>query len=139
MGSIIGVGIFSLPVRASPSYGPISLVAMALATVGAVALAVMFAVMSKRMPAGGGPYAYVRAAFGDGLGFSQAWLYWITAWAGNAAIVVGLGASTSRSSSTRAATGGLDRHRPGRSVDPGGDQPDRRQEHGRRPELDRRC
>lgn len=88
MGSIIGVGIFSLP-YAIASYGPISLVAMAVATVGAVALAAMFASLSKRMPAGGGPYAYVRAAFGDGLGFSQAWLYWITAWAGNAAIAVG--------------------------------------------------
>ena len=42
MGSIIGVGIFSLP-YALGSYGPISLVAMALATVGAVALAGMFA------------------------------------------------------------------------------------------------
>ena len=88
MGSIIGVGIFSLP-YAIASYGPISLVAMALATVGAVALAFMFAVMSRRVPAEGGPYGYARAAFGNGIGFSQAWLYWITAWAGNAAIVVG--------------------------------------------------
>ena len=39
MGSIIGVGIFSLP-YAIASYGPISLVAMVLATVGAVALVV---------------------------------------------------------------------------------------------------
>jgi APA family basic amino acid/polyamine antiporter len=88
MGSIIGVGIFSLP-YAIASYGPISLVAMALATVGAVALAFMFAVLSRRVPAEGGPYAYARAAFGNGFGFSQAWLYWITAWAGNAAIAVG--------------------------------------------------
>ena len=88
MGSIIGVGIFSLP-YAIASYGPISLVAMALATVGAVALALMFAVLSRRIPAEGGPYAYARAAFGNGFGFSQAWLYWITAWAGNAAIAVG--------------------------------------------------
>jgi APA family basic amino acid/polyamine antiporter len=87
-GSIIGVGIFSLP-YAVASYGPISLVALGVATVGAVALALMFAAMSRRMPAGGGPYAYARAAFGDGWGFSQAWLYWITAWAGNAAIAVG--------------------------------------------------
>src|SRR6478736_7810511 len=88
MGSIIGVGIFSLPYAIAP-YGPISLVAMALATVGAVALAFMFAVLSRRIPADGGPYAYARAAFGNGFGFSQAWLYWITAWAGNAAIAVG--------------------------------------------------
>jgi APA family basic amino acid/polyamine antiporter len=88
MGSIIGVGIFSLP-YAIASYGPISLVAMGLATVGAVALAFMFAVLSRRIPAEGGPYGYARAAFGNGFGFSQAWLYWITAWAGNAAIAVG--------------------------------------------------
>lgn len=87
-GSIIGVGIFSLP-YAVASYGPISLVAMAAATVGAVALAFMFAMLARRLPAAGGPYAYVRAAFGNGWGFSQAWLYWITAWAGNAAIAVG--------------------------------------------------
>ncbi len=88
MGSIIGVGIFSLP-YAIASYGPISLVAMGLATLGAVALAFMFAVLSRRIPAAGGPYAYARAGFGNGFGFSQAWLYWITAWAGNAAIAVG--------------------------------------------------
>jgi APA family basic amino acid/polyamine antiporter len=88
MGSIIGVGIFSLP-YAVAGYGPISLFAMAVTTVGAVALALMFAVMSRRLPADGGPYAYARAAFGNGLGFSSAWSYWITAWAGNAAIAVG--------------------------------------------------
>ena len=88
MGSIIGVGIFSLPYSLA-SYGPISLVAMGLATVGALALALMVAVMSRRLPADGGPYAYARSAFGNGLGFSNAWSYWITAWAGNAAIVVG--------------------------------------------------
>ena len=86
IGSIIGVGIFNLP-GSLASYGPISLVAMALTTVGALALAVMFATMSKRMPADGGPYAYARVAFGNLTGFSNAWLYWITAWAGNAAIV----------------------------------------------------
>ena len=64
VGSIIGVGIFNLPAR-WPSYGPISLVAMALTTVGALALAYMFAALSRRLPADGGPYAYARAAFGN--------------------------------------------------------------------------
>ena len=36
----------------------------------------------------GGPYVYARDAFGDFAGFLNAWSYWITAWAGNAAIVV---------------------------------------------------
>jgi APA family basic amino acid/polyamine antiporter len=72
VGSIIGVGIFNLP-GSLAAYGPISLIAMALTTVGALALAVMFAAMSRRLPADGGPYAYARAAFGDATGFSNAW------------------------------------------------------------------
>src|SRR3954452_23708452 len=88
MGSIIGVGIFNLPYTLA-SIGPISIVATALTTVGAVALALMFAALSRRLPADGGPYAYARAAFGNGIGFTNAWSYWITAWAGNAAIVTG--------------------------------------------------
>jgi APA family basic amino acid/polyamine antiporter len=88
MGSIIGVGIFNLPTSLS-SYGPISLVSMGLTTVGALVLAVLFASLSRRVPADGGPYAYSRVAFGNPLGFANAWSYWITAWAGNAAIAVG--------------------------------------------------
>lgn len=88
VGSIIGVGIFSLPYSLA-SYGPISILALGLATVGAAALALMFGVMSRRVPAEGGPYAYARSAFGNGIGFTNAWSYWITAWAGNAAIAVG--------------------------------------------------
>src|SRR3954468_16144225 len=88
MGSIIGVGIFNLPTSLA-SYGPISLISMGLTTVGALALALLFASLSRRLPADGGPYAYSRVAFGNGLGFANAWSYWITAWAGNAAIAVG--------------------------------------------------
>jgi APA family basic amino acid/polyamine antiporter len=88
VGSIIGVGIFNLP-GSLAAYGPISIIAMALTTVGALALAYMFAAMSRRLPADGGPYAYARVAFGNPTGFANAWSYWITAWAGNAAIVVG--------------------------------------------------
>jgi APA family basic amino acid/polyamine antiporter len=88
MGSIIGVGIFNLPTSLS-SYGPISLVSMGLTTIGALALALLFAALSRRVPADGGPYAYARVGFGNPLGFMNAWSYWITAWAGNAAIAVG--------------------------------------------------
>ncbi|HET9781793.1 MAG TPA: amino acid permease [Candidatus Dormibacteraeota bacterium] len=88
MGSIIGVGIFNLPSSLAP-IGPITLVSMGLTTVGALALAVMFGALSRRLPADGGPYAYARVAFGNGVGFMNAWSYWITAWAGNAAIAVG--------------------------------------------------
>ena len=88
VGSIIGVGIFNLPTSLA-FYGPITLASMALTTVGAIALALLFAALSRRLPADGGPYAYARVAFGNRLGFANAWSYWITAWAGNAAIAVG--------------------------------------------------
>jgi basic amino acid/polyamine antiporter, APA family len=88
VGSIIGVGIFNLPTSLA-FYGPITLISMALTTVGALVLALLFASLSRRLPADGGPYAYARVAFGNPLGFANAWSYWITAWAGNAAIAVG--------------------------------------------------
>ena len=88
IGSIIGVGIFNLPTSLA-AYGPISLVSMGLTTIGALALAMLFAALSRRLPADGGPYAYARVAYGNRCGFANAWSYWITAWAGNAAIAVG--------------------------------------------------
>src|SRR5881227_1089136 len=88
VGSIIGVGVFNLPTSLA-GYGPITLVSMALTTVGALALAMLFAALSRRLPADGGPYAYARVGFGNPTGFLNAWSYWITAWAGNAAIAVG--------------------------------------------------
>src|SRR3954467_4368531 len=88
VGSIAGVGIFNLPSSLAP-YGPITLVSLGLTTIGALLLARLFASLARRMPADGGPYAYARGAFGNKLGFANAWSYWITAWAGNAAIAVG--------------------------------------------------
>ena len=37
-------------------------------TVGALVLALLFASLSRRLPADGGPYAYARVGFGNGLG-----------------------------------------------------------------------
>ena len=88
VGTIIGVGVFNMPTSLA-AFGPISLVSMALTTVGALTLALLFAALARRLPADGGPYAYARVAFGNGLGFANAWSYWITAWAGNAAIATG--------------------------------------------------
>jgi len=86
---VIGTGVFGLPLALAAN-GPISLVAFGLVTFGAVALAVMFGALSKRVPGSDGPYVYARDAFGDFGGFLNAWSYWITAWVGNAAIVVAL-------------------------------------------------
>ena len=59
VGSVIGTGVFGLP-SALAAYGPISLVAFGLVTVGAVALALTFSSLSKRVPGSGGPALRVR-------------------------------------------------------------------------------
>ena len=59
VGSIVGVGIFNLPSSLAP-FGPVTLISMGLTTIGALALARLFASLSRRMPADGGPYAYAR-------------------------------------------------------------------------------
>ncbi|WP_157597116.1 amino acid permease [Streptacidiphilus rugosus] len=87
VGSVIGTGVFALPSALAP-YGPIALVAFVVVTVGAIALALTFGSLSGRLPGSGGPYVYAREAFGEFAGFLTAWSYWITAWAGNAAIAV---------------------------------------------------
>ncbi|MBO3752865.1 amino acid permease [Streptosporangiaceae bacterium NEAU-GS5] len=87
VGSIIGTGVFALPSALAP-YGPSSLVAFAIVTVGALALALVFGWLNKRVPGSGGPHLYARDAFGDFGGFITAWSYWLTSWIGNAAIVV---------------------------------------------------
>ncbi|AGW41085.1 arginine/ornithine antiporter [Leifsonia xyli subsp. cynodontis DSM 46306] len=89
VGSVIGTGVFGLP-SALAAFGPISIIAFILATIGALALAVVFGQLTKRVPGSGGPYLYARDAFGEFAGFLNAWSYWLTAWAGNAAIVVAL-------------------------------------------------
>jgi basic amino acid/polyamine antiporter, APA family len=46
VGSIIGVGIFNQPISLA-SYGPATLMSMALTTVGALVLALLFAALSR--------------------------------------------------------------------------------------------
>ncbi|MGW1591199.1 amino acid permease [Streptomyces sp. NPDC002386] len=87
MGNIIGGGIFLLPASVAP-YGTVSLVAFAVLTVGAIALALVFGRLAHRDPRTGGPYVYAREAFGDFAGFLAAWAYWITTWVSNAALAV---------------------------------------------------
>ncbi|KJY24064.1 amino acid permease, partial [Streptomyces katrae] len=85
MGNVIGGGIFLLPASVAP-FGTISLLAFAVLTVGAIALALVFGRLAERHPQTGGPYVYVRAAFGDFAGFLAAYSYWMTAWVSNAAL-----------------------------------------------------
>jgi basic amino acid/polyamine antiporter, APA family len=88
MGSMIGSGVFLLPASLAP-LGWNSVFGWLITVAGALCIAAVFAALARVMPKAGGPYAYTRAAFGDGAGFAIAWAYWISMWVGNAAIATG--------------------------------------------------
>jgi len=82
---MIGGGIFSLPqnMAASADVGAV-LIGWAITAVGMLTLAFVFQTLANRKPdLDGGVYAYAKAGFGDYMGFSSAWGYWISAWLGN--------------------------------------------------------
>ncbi len=88
VGNTIGASVFLLPASLAP-FGLNSVIAWGFTACGAVLLAVVFAQLSRAFPQAGGPYAYVKLAFGPFTAFIVAWGYWISIWVGNAAIATG--------------------------------------------------
>jgi APA family basic amino acid/polyamine antiporter len=89
MGNMIGSGIFLLP-SSLAKFGGVALIGWLVSAAGALALAGVFARLSRDEPAAGGPYAYTRRAFGDLPAFLVAWGYWISIWTGIGAVAVAL-------------------------------------------------
>ncbi|PKA82642.1 amino acid/polyamine/organocation transporter (APC superfamily) [Ulvibacter sp. MAR_2010_11] len=90
VGNMIGVGIFVLP-AALAAYGSISLLGWVFTAAGALILAKIFSNFSVLVVnKSGGPYTFVRAGFGDFLGFLIAWGYWISCWVSNGAIAIAI-------------------------------------------------
>lgn len=95
VGSMIGSGIFALPsqMAASAAPGPL-LIGWVITGVGMLMLAFVFQTLARRKPdVDGGVYGYARAGFGDYLGFTSAWGYWVSAWVGNVGYLVLLAAT----------------------------------------------
>jgi APA family basic amino acid/polyamine antiporter len=88
VGNSIGSGVFLLPAALAP-YGLNSVIAWGFTACGALLLAVVFAQLSRAFPQAGGPYAYVKLAFGPLTAFIVAWGYWISIWVGNVTIATG--------------------------------------------------
>jgi arginine:ornithine antiporter / lysine permease len=90
VGSMIGSGIFALPsqMAGSAAPGPL-LIGWLITGVGMLMLAFVFQSLAARKPdVDGGVYGYARAGFGEYVGFTSAWGYWISAWIGNVAYLV---------------------------------------------------
>jgi APA family basic amino acid/polyamine antiporter len=87
MGNMIGSGVFLLPASLA-AYRGLSLVGWVVSAGGAMMLALVFARLSRQMPAAGGLYAYCRAAFGPVVGFLIGWGYWLSSVATLGALAV---------------------------------------------------
>ncbi|MDG6894919.1 basic amino acid/polyamine antiporter [Volucribacter amazonae] len=81
LSSMIGSGIFSLPQNMAEVAGAEALIIGWLITgVGIIFLGLSFFFLSKLKPElDGGIYTYARAGFGELVGFSSAWGYWLCA------------------------------------------------------------
>ena len=90
VGSMIGSGIFALPsqMAGSAAPGPL-LIGWVITGVGMLMLAFVFQTLAQRKPdVDGGVYGYARAGFGNYIGFTSAFGYWVSAWIGNVAYLV---------------------------------------------------
>ena len=87
IGSVVGTGVFTMPAVLAGA-GTMSIIVLIVVAAGVMLLALLFGQLTKRIPnSDGGLYAYARHEFGDFAGYLVGWSYWISAWAGNAAIV----------------------------------------------------
>lgn len=87
VGNMIGSGVYMLPASLAP-YGWNVIPAWGITIAGSLAIAAVFAGLCRHHPQTGGPYVYVRAAFGTDTAFFIAWVYWISLFVGNGAIAV---------------------------------------------------
>ena len=87
---MIGSGIFALPSQMAGSAAPGPLIiGWAITGVGMLMLAFVFQTLATRKPdVDGGVYGYARAGFGNYIGFTSAFGYWMSAWVGNVAYLV---------------------------------------------------
>jgi amino acid transporter len=91
VGNMVGSGIFMLPATLANSSGPgATMIAWILTGIGSIFLALSFGKLGSKIPKTGGPYEYSKLAFGDFMGFMNAWLYWNASWIGNAAIITSI-------------------------------------------------
>jgi APA family basic amino acid/polyamine antiporter len=87
VGNMIGSGVYMLPASLAP-YGWNVIPDWGITIAGSLAIAAVFAGLCRSHAETGGPYVYVRAAFGNDIAFFVAWAYWISLFVGNGAIAV---------------------------------------------------
>jgi|SRR5579864_2278835 len=74
---IVGSGVFGLPSVVAALVGRASVLAVLFGGAGAAVIMACFAEVASRFTETGGPYLYVRTAFGRLLGIEVGWLVWL--------------------------------------------------------------
>lgn len=93
VGSMIGSGIFLLPVSLAP-LGLNSVIGWLVSSFGALAIAFALATLSRS--GGGGIQAYIERAFGRTVGFMVAWGFWCSNIAAQAALAIATASALAR-------------------------------------------
>jgi basic amino acid/polyamine antiporter, APA family len=94
VGSMIGSGIFMLPVALAP-LGFNAVIAWLVSIAGALSIAFALARLS-RTGGEGGIQAYIERAFGPLTGFLITWAFWVSSWVATAAVAIAFGSAVSR-------------------------------------------
>jgi len=92
VGSIIGAGIFMLPVSLAP-LGPNALIGWVVSGFGAMCIAFALAQFSKF--GGEGIQANIEREFGPTIGFLVTWAFWFSNWTAQASVAIAAGSSLS--------------------------------------------
>ncbi|MBI5884456.1 MAG: amino acid permease, partial [Elusimicrobia bacterium] len=90
--AIVGTSIFLFPGLLMGLLGPVSPIAFLLTGFLLLPVALCYAAAASRFDRAGGPYLYVRSAFGDTAGFGVGWMCWVTELSSWAAVASGLAA-----------------------------------------------
>ena len=93
IGLIIGAGIFLLPASIA-SFGVNMFGGWAVTIGGFLCLAFAFSALASRID--GGPYEYVKQAFGEEAAFLTNWSYLVSCWAAGAALSVAMAGALAR-------------------------------------------
>jgi len=87
---VIGSGVFLLPALVAANVGGWSPWAVAAVGLVSLVIALCFAEAGSRFDATGGPYLFIRAAFGRFVGFETGWMLWYVRAASWASVINGL-------------------------------------------------
>jgi len=92
VGSMIGAGIFLLPVTLAP-LGVNAIVGWVISSVGALCIAFSLAQLTRA--GGAGIQAHIENSFGPTVAYLVAWSFWTSNWAGNAGLAIAFAAALS--------------------------------------------